>query len=190
MTGGSGFCTVAAMAGEVEDGAEDGRLAQSRTLVADFAGDLLQALQQALETGGPIAAIPACRDLAPELASAASRASGAAVGRTSRRFRNPLNAPEPWQVVVLETFQVQMATGVAAVPEYFDVAEDGSARYMKAIVLGPPCVVCHGSTLSPELEALLDAQYPHDRARGYSVGDLRGAFTVFWPAPGEGGGAR
>jgi hypothetical protein len=27
----------------------------------------------------------------------------------------------------------------------------------------------------PELEAILDARYPHDRARGYRLGDLRGA---------------
>jgi hypothetical protein len=162
---------------------EDPRLVESRTLVAGFADGLQQALKQALEEGGPIAAIPVCRDLAPRLASEASRASGAAVGRTSRRFRNPQNAPEPWQAVVLQTFEVQMATGVAAVPEYFSVAEDGSARYMKAIVLAPLCVVCHGQSLSPELARVLDAEYPHDRGTGYSVGDLRGAFAVFWPAP-------
>jgi len=174
---------VAVNALAADDQLEDPRLAESRMLVAGFAGSLLQALKQALDEGGPIAAIPACRDLAPQLASEASRASGAAVGRTSRRFRNPLSAPEPWQAVVLKTFEVQMATGVAAVPEYFSVAEDGSARYMKAIVLAPLCVACHGQSLSPDLARVLDAAYPHDRARGYSVGDLRGAFTVFWPAP-------
>lgn len=164
---------------------EDPRLRESRALVAGFADELQQALKHALETGGPIAAISACRDLAPEIASASSREAGAAVGRTSRRFRNPLNAPEPWQAVVLQTFELQMASGVASVPEYFSVAEDGSARYMKAILLAPLCTVCHGTSLAPELAEQLDAQYPHDRARGYEVGDLRGAFTVFWPPAGE-----
>lgn len=162
--------------------AADPRLAESRALVAEFAGGLQQSLQRALDAGGPVAAMTACRDLAPQLAAAASRAAGASVGRTSRRFRNPQNAPEPWQSVVLQTFEVQMRTGVAAVPEYFAVAEDGSARYMKGIVLAPLCVTCHGTSLAPDLQATLDEQYPHDRARGYAVGDLRGAFTVFWPA--------
>jgi len=180
---GGALLAMAMNALAADDRLEDPRLAESRTLVAGFAGSLQQALKQALDEGGPTTAIPACRDLAPRLASEASRASGAAVGRTSRRFRNPRNAPEPWQAVVLQTFEVQMATGVAAVPEYFSVAEDGSARYMKAIVLAPLCVACHGQSLSLDLVTVLDAEYPHDRARGYSVGDLRGAFTVFWPAP-------
>ena len=29
---------------------------------------------------------------------------------------------------------------------------------------------------------LLDREYPHDRARGYAAGDIRGAFSVVWPA--------
>lgn len=162
--------------------AEDPRLAESRALVTRHAEDLQQALKQAMEEGGPLAAIAACRDLAPQLAAAASRAAGAAVGRTSLRYRNPQNAPEPWQSVVLQTFEAQMTSAVAAELEYFAAAEDGSARYMKGIVLAPLCVTCHGTSLAPELLAALDEAYPHDRARGYAVGDLRGAFTVFWPA--------
>ncbi|HEY5646248.1 MAG TPA: DUF3365 domain-containing protein [Pseudomonadales bacterium] len=173
---------AAAADAEPADG-QDHRLAESRALVGDFAARLQLALTAALEAGGPLAAIPACRDTAPAIAAAASRASGAAIGRTSDRFRNPLNAPEPWQSVVLRTFGVQMATGVASVPEYFAVAEDGSARYMKAIPLAPLCSACHGTALAPEVADRLDADYPHDRARGYAPGDLRGAFTVFWPAP-------
>ncbi len=175
----------AAETSPVERKDADPRLAESRALVAGFAESLLEALQQGLQNGGPLAAIPACRDLAPQLASDASRRAGAAVGRTSRRYRNPLNAPEPWQSVVLKTFEVQMATGVAGVPEYFAVSEDGSARYMKAILLGPLCATCHGASLAAEVAAQLDADYPHDLARGYAVGDLRGAFTVYWPAPAE-----
>ena len=53
-----------------------------------------------------------------------------------------------------------------------------------AIAMPPPdvapCVACHGDrdTLDPAIQAILNEQYPHDRATGYSPGDLRGAFSV------------
>ncbi len=54
---------------------------------------------------------------------------------------------------------------------------------MKAIPTGPVCLVCHGSELSPDVRAALDEHYPHDRARGYQLDDIRGAFSITWPAP-------
>jgi hypothetical protein len=44
-----------------------------------------------------------------------------------------------------------------------------------------PCLKCHGENLDPKVAAKLDALYPHDQARGYKAGDVRGAFTVRQP---------
>jgi len=139
-----------------------------------------------MSDGGVESALTVCRDLAPQIASELSRQSGASVSRTSRKFRNPANVPEFWQVAVLETFDrsdtdtdtdTDTNTG-----EYFD-QESGRFRYMKAIRINAVCVSCHGTTLAPSVESLLDREYPHDRARGYQVGELRGAFSVSWPVP-------
>ena len=43
------------------------------------------------------------------------------------------------------------------------------------------CTTCHGASVAPDIAAQLDALYPEDRARGYAVGDIRGAFTVVQP---------
>ena len=51
-------------------------------------------------------------------------------------------------------------------------------RFMKAIPAGPVCLACHGTELSPEVSQVLAELYPQDRARGYSPGDIRGAFVV------------
>ena len=51
-------------------------------------------------------------------------------------------------------------------------------RYMKAIPVGEVCLACHGSSLDPELKATIDGGYPEDRATGFALGELRGAFTV------------
>jgi len=49
---------------------------------------------------------------------------------------------------------------------------------MKAIPIQPVCLACHGEKISPEVKAELDVQYPEDRARGFNLGDISGAFTV------------
>jgi len=53
-------------------------------------------------------------------------------------------------------------------------------RYRKAPPGGGVCVACHGAadTLSGDLRAALAWDYPHDRAFGYAVGEVRGALSV------------
>ena len=167
--------------------AEDERLAQSRMLVGQFAGELMSALQEALQTGGPAAAIGVCREQAPEIASRLSRQSGAHVSRVSDRFRNPQNAPTAWQLEGLDQLQAAMpeapVEGPAALPEHFEADGRGGARYLKAITIAPVCLACHGEVISVEVAEQLGEDYPFDRATGYRLGALRGAFSVSWPAP-------
>lgn len=168
------------MAVSAQSAAEDERLAESRALVAEFASELQVALKDALQTRGVPGAIESCRDLAPEIASALSRRSGAKVSRTSTRFRNPMNAPESWQVPVLDSFARQLPANPERMPEYFEADAEG-ARYMRAIPLAPLCATCHGTVLDPSVLTALADHYPHDLATGYSIGELRGAFSVYWP---------
>lgn len=163
--------------------ANDPLLLDSRALVKEFGAALQSELKQGLTEDGPVAAISVCKDKAPQIASELSRRSGAKVRRTSLRHRNPANAPEPWEAEVLRQFDLPSSTtDSTAVPEYFSKADDGSARYMSVIRTGPVCLACHGDSLAPEIAATIDADYPHDRARGYAAGDVRGAFSVYWPA--------
>ena len=167
-----------------DEGAADDRLEQSRALTAEFASRMQSALVSAMSEGAPATAITVCRDEAPLIASDLSRLSGARVERTSLLFRNPGNAPEPWQSIVLRTFEAEAEVGEpVANLEYFERGGDDSVRYMKAIPTGGVCLACHGTGLSPDIDAVLSESYPHDLARGYELGDIRGAFTITWPAP-------
>lgn len=143
---------------------------------------LMQALQSSMKQGGPTAAISICRDKAPAMAEEVSREKSCIVRRTSLKTRNPKNAPDPWERRVLEAFQKQVADGKdPAGLEFSEVVREGGApvlRYMKAITAGGPCLACHGRSLAPEVSAALHAAYPEDRATGYEIGDLRGAFSV------------
>ncbi len=159
---------------------EDPLLEASRALAQRFGQELQTELKAALVNGGPVAAVSVCRDVAPRIASALSRETGAKIGRTSLLLRNPINAPEPWQANVLtQYFQPTVLTTDKRV-EYFARSGD-DVRYMQAIRTGGLCLTCHGQNLDDALLEQLEADYPHDQARGYELGALRGAFSITWP---------
>jgi hypothetical protein len=143
--------------------------------------NLKQELQAAIAEGGPVQGIEVCRVRAPEIADDQSE-SGLRVGRTALRVRNPDNAPDAWERVVLEDFQRRLADGAdpAGLQAWIETEVDGrrTGRWMKAIPTEPLCVTCHGDALGPDLAEAIEDAYPEDRATGFAAGDLRGAFTV------------
>ena len=163
------------------------RIGTSREAIKSFAGALQKQLSSAMADGGPTAAIEVCNVAAPEIAQAASAARGWSVGRTSLKLRNPANVPDAWELAVLHEFEARKAAGEdpATLDHAEIVGEDGQRtfRYMKAIPTQPVCIVCHGASIAPEVTARLDALYPEDRARGFSIGDIRGAFSITQPVP-------
>ena len=173
-----------ALATDAPGGEDAGdRLEQSRAIIAEFASRLQHALRSAMIEGGPAAATEVCRDEAPRIASELSRQFGVNVERTSLRYRNPANMPTPWQSAVLQQFEDDAEQGEP--PDRLEYLDDAGARYMKAIPTGGLCLACHGSRLAPDVETALAESYPHDPARGYTVGDIRGAFSVTWPTGGQ-----
>jgi hypothetical protein len=159
------------------------RAEEGRAIATAFSTELRTALQAAMAEGGPLAAIRVCNEEAPRIAAAAAERSGAEVGRTSLKVRNPANRPDEHERAVLRAFEEELEPGAEGPPpERLDVLEDGRVRYMSAIVIQPPCLACHGESLAPPVAEALSALYPEDAARGYELGELRGAFTITWPA--------
>ena len=155
---------------------------ESRAKVKAYAQTLQGALKAALADGGPSAAIPVCNVEAPAIGQELSEPAGWSVGRTSYKLRNADNAPDRWEVGGLEAFLKQAVAGEdLKTMEHAEVVEqDGQTtyRYMKAIPVGQVCLACHGSEIDPAVKAQIDSFYPNDRATGYALGELRGAFTV------------
>lgn len=177
-----GFSSSSLAAGDA-----DQRTAESRAVIKAFAGELKTALKGAMKSGGPLEAIAVCNETAPAIAARHGDAKDWEVGRTSLKFRNPGNAPDVWETSVLQSFEQRKAGGEdVKTMDYGEFVElDGKKvfRYMKAIPTGEVCLNCHGGdNVKPAVEARLAELYPDDKARGYSIGDIRGAFTIVQPA--------
>jgi hypothetical protein len=160
---------------------------QSRQLAMQLGGQLKAELTKAIAEGGPLAAINVCYLRAPEIAAQLSQASGARVGRTALRVRNPSNAPDDLERTVLEQFAADLGSGPIDRPleAVFEIRRGDAVerRYMRAIPTDALCLTCHGKTIAPELAAAIARDYPKDQATGFEQGQLRGAFSVVWPAP-------
>jgi cytochrome c553 len=165
----------------------DDLLPEARKVAGMVPPKLLAVLTVEMGKGGPDGAISVCRDKAPEMARAASEQTGWAIRRVSLNNRNPKAVPDAWERAALEDFDRRAAAGEA--PAKLEkgelVTEDGkkSYRYMKALPTVEVCTSCHGAQdkLSPAVKEKLSALYPHDKAVGYSAGQIRGAITIRKP---------
>jgi len=162
--------------------ASDALLAEARNTTKMFGSALKGEVVKSMKANGPVATISVCRDKAPAIARESSAQTGWNVARTSLKLRNPNNAPDSWELAVLQSFEARKAKGEPLkTMEYSEVVEQGGSkmfRYMKPIPTGKACLNCHAAELKPAVEAALEELYPQDKARGFSVGDIRGAFTL------------
>ncbi len=161
---------------------QDEAIGQARQLIQRYGGNLKKELKQAIKSGGVAQAVETCHLKAPDIASDLSDQSGWTVRRTSLKVRNLEDAPDRWETRVLEQFEQRRKAGEPL--DHMDYSEtvtrNGKTlfRYMKAIPTGKICLKCHGESVDSQVEKQLDSLYPFDQARGFHVGDIRGAFSV------------
>lgn len=139
-----------------------------------FKQALKQTLMQAL-SGGPAAAVDACRLQAPALATRYSN-NDVRVGRASHKLRNPENAPAPWLAEIIDSYLAEPSQRAPVTT----VLADGRNAYVEPIVTQAMCLACHGSNIPADVSARLHQHYPQDQATGFREGDLRGVFWVTW----------
>ena len=151
--------------------------AEARQQIKQFAGELKATLKGGMTDGGPQHAVKLCREEAGPIAARHSSA-GWQLGRTSLGVRNPDNQPDAWELSVLQDFEQRKAAGEKVAALEASRVSAGEFRYMKAIPTGGMCLACHGSKLSTPVTQVLDRLYPQDQARGFNLGDIRGAFTL------------
>ena len=152
---------------------------QAIELVKKFGGTLKPELKKALKSGGPAHAIEVCSEKAPAIAKDLRDSSGWYIKRVSLKARNSSTAtPDSWEESVLKQFDERQAKGESARNMAYAEVVDGKFRFMKAQGVANLCLNCHGAEVEPEVEAALKQKYPDDMARGYTLGQIRGAFSL------------
>jgi hypothetical protein len=159
------------------------RAKKAREITHTYSERLKTGIVQALKDGGPKAGIGACHTLAPELNVRTTEETTFEIARTALKVRNPDNAPDAWEQVGLENFQKQITGGADPKKlELFEVTQtkEGQSifRYMRPIMMGDVCMACHGPAVAPDVKGEISQYYPDDKAIGYNLNDLRGAFTL------------
>lgn len=153
--------------------------AEAIGLVKAFGGQLKPELLAAIEAGGPVNAIAVCAERAPAIARELSETSGWEVERVSLKPRNPYSGvSDAWEQATLQKFEESLRSGKPAEELARAEVVEGEFRFMKAQMVEPICLTCHGENLAPEVTQALARHYPGDQATGYKLGDMRGAFSL------------
>ena len=160
-------------------------LDESRAAANQIVSQVRSELMKELERTGPVRAITVCKYSVPEITSNISRQTGMRVTRVALRPRNrALGEPDAWEQRVLLDFENRVAKGEKAEGlEYNEVVEEPAGRvfrYMKALPMAQPCLLCHGPSnqISEGVRSLLATEYPNDKAVEYNLGQVRGAVSV------------
>jgi len=155
---------------------------QSQAAIIEFSTALKGSLMAAMQSGGPVGAINVCNQIAPVIANDLSKKYGLEIARTSLKTRNPKNQPSAWEKEVLNQFEIRKKQGENISTLSFDESMTRGDRHemlmMKAIPTGELCLTCHGTNISEPVQTKLNQLYPEDKATGFELGDIRGAFTI------------
>lgn len=184
-----GAAGIAAAATALAQDADPKRVAdETRKVALDLVAQIRGELTKELEFSGPLRAVIVCKYTVPEITSSLSRRTGWRVTRVTLKPRNPaLGAADAWEQRVLLDFEKRAERGEKPdAMEFGEVVTEPAGRfyrYAKALPMGPVCASCHGPAdkLSGAVKSLIESEYPHDRATGFSAGQIRGAVSVKRP---------
>ncbi|MGL1958523.1 MAG: DUF3365 domain-containing protein [Colwellia sp.] len=153
--------------------------AEAVSIVKQFGGTLKPQLKKALTEGGVEQAMKVCSIKAPEIAKNLSTKTHWQVKRVSLKARNEKFAtPDAWENKVLMQFDERQKQGETAKKMAKAEIVNNEFRFMKAQGVAPLCLTCHGTKLDEKTKKLLAQYYPDDKATGYSLGQIRGAFSL------------
>ncbi|HCK80735.1 MAG TPA: DUF3365 domain-containing protein [Candidatus Competibacter sp.] len=112
----------------------------------------------------------ATRELSEIVGKTATRATFRV---TSDEYRNPANAPDPFESASIRTFKADHNQ------KYQDAFEGNFYRYSQPIFVQQSCLKCHGDPKDAPADVI--EKYGDKRAFGYKVGDVRGIISVKLP---------
>ncbi|MFN8348605.1 MAG: DUF3365 domain-containing protein [Spirosomataceae bacterium] len=154
------------------------QLGDSLSLQAQQA--LIKNLLSAVEKGGAAYAVDFCNENAAPLTKSLSQKYNVAIQRISAKNRNPNNTASPFDKKMLDLFNAGSLKDTL-------VSTSKGYVYYKPIKIGmPTCLQCHGKP-NRDIETAtlktIQRHYRFDKATGYAMGELRGAWKLTFETP-------
>ncbi|WP_457596361.1 Tll0287-like domain-containing protein [Hydrogenimonas sp.] len=148
----------------------------SKKLLKTLGGNL----KKRMKAGGPEEALKFCAMNAADLTAKVDRELGedVSIKRITLKPRNPANEAQGDEKAVLEALETLNREHVKLPGHLVQKTPEGYKYYKPLVIKKKVCLKCHGTNIDPKLEATIDKHYPTDKARGYKMGDLRGAIVV------------
>lgn len=139
---------------------------------------LRNALTSAMQNKGVAGAVQYCNENAYPL-TATLASEKISIKRVAERYRNLQNAPDSMDAIQWDIFASAKASGDSLRSAI--VTEKNIIHYYKPIFLQPTCTACHGASgrdIPQAAATIIDSLYPHDKAKDFAVGDLRGMWKI------------
>jgi hypothetical protein len=138
-------------------------------------------LMNALKAGGIGEAIKYCNIAAIPVVDSLANLYKAGVKRTSLNTRNPANDPTLIEKQILEAYEYSHDNN-QPIGENVQELDKEHILFTKPIMIGNAmCLNCHGTPgkdIAPKDHDVLKELYPNDNATGYSMGELRGMWSI------------
>lgn len=141
-------------------------------------------LQNAIKEGGVEHALQFCNVEAIPLTDSLSNYHDVSIRRASHKPRNPYNTADSLEAEVINQYINNLETGDALQPVTY-TNENRITFHAPITITNALCLNCHGQPnkdIAKSDLATIQELYPNDQATGFSMGDLRGVWTVRFPA--------
>ena len=138
--------------------------------------------KQAIKTEGPAGAVNFCSSKADEITASVNKKlkNGVSIKRITLNPRNEKNLAQNEEAKILSSLKTLKENGVVLPKLLVQKIDKKHTKVIKPIMIKPKCLICHGEKdkLNPKAYETIKAKYPNDKATGYKLGELRGAFVV------------
>ncbi len=142
---------------------------------------LSETLASAIQTGGIPKAVEKCMVSGYPLIDSLSNAYEVEIRRVSLKPRNPIDTLDSVERDILEAYEYAQQNSLELVPNVEEISKDVILYTKPIMITNPLCLRCHGKLdleLTMENHKVIHSLYPADSAIGYSMGDLRGMWSI------------
>lgn len=156
---------------------------RGKAVVAETFSLLSSNLQSAIQQGGISNALPFCSLAASPLTAGMAGKHGVTIRRVTHKARNPTGQADPVELAILQQFEAALRAAAATNPPPLvtNLTADTVTFFAPIVLNNELCLKCHGEPgkdIAPENVAVIQRLYPQDRATGFKLGDLRGAWRI------------